>query len=96
MLYPDITPFDEDLLDVGDGQRIRWMQSGNPDGTPVLILHGGPGSGSSAGTRHYFDPKYYRIIQFDQRGCGGSLPHASEPAIDLAGNTTWHTIADIE
>lgn len=96
MLYPDITPFDEDLLDVGDGQRIRWMQSGNPDGTPVLILHGGPGSGSSAGTRRYFDPKYYRIIQFDQRGCGGSLPHASEPAIDLAGNTTWHTIADIE
>lgn len=95
MLYPDITPFDEDLLDVGDGQRIRWMQSGNPDGTPVLILHGGPGSGSSAGTRRYFDPKYYRIIQFDQRGCGGSLPHASEPAIDLAGNTTWHTIADI-
>lgn len=96
MLYPDITPFDEELLDVGDGQRIRWMQSGNPDGTPVLILHGGPGSGSSAGTRRYFDPKYYRIIQFDQRGCGGSLPHASEPAIDLAGNTTWHTIADIE
>ncbi|MGV1794971.1 prolyl aminopeptidase [Rhizobium sp. A37_96] len=96
MLYPDITPFDEGLLDVGDGQRIHWMQSGTPDGTPVLILHGGPGSGSSAGTRRYFDPQHYRIIQFDQRGCGGSLPHASEPAIDLASNTTWHTVADIE
>nr|WP_245298153.1 hypothetical protein [Rhizobium miluonense] len=51
MLYPDITPFDEGLLDVGDSQRIFWMQSGNPAGIPVLILHGGPGSGSSAGTR---------------------------------------------
>ncbi|MFK0165601.1 prolyl aminopeptidase [Rhizobium sp. NPDC090279] len=96
MLYPDITPFDEGLLEVGDGQRIYWMQSGNPRGVPVLILHGGPGSGSSAGTRRYFDPQYYRLIQFDQRGCGGSLPHASEPVVDLAANTTWHTIADIE
>ena len=96
MPYPDIIPFDEGLLEVGDGQRIYWVQSGNPEGTPVLILHGGPGSGSSAGTRRYFDPQYYRIIQFDQRGCGGSLPHASEPLIDLSANTTWHTIADIE
>jgi proline iminopeptidase len=96
MLYPDILPFDEGLLDVGDNNRIYWMLSGNPDGAPVLILHGGPGSGSSAGTRRYFDPDYYRIIQFDQRGCGASLPHASEPAIDLSTNTTWHSIADIE
>ena len=96
MLYPDTTPFDEGLLDVGDGQRIHWKLSGNPEGVPVLILHGGPGSGSSAGTRRYFDPQYYRIIQFDQRGCGGSLPHASEPAIDLSANTTWHSVADIE
>lgn len=96
MLYPDTIPFDEGLLEVGDGQRIHWTQSGNRQGRPVLILHGGPGSGSSAGTRRYFDPHYYRIIQFDQRGCGGSLPHASEPAIDLSANTTWHTIADIE
>ncbi len=96
MLYPDTIPFDEGLLEVGDGQRIHWTQSGNRKGRPVLILHGGPGSGSSAGTRRYFDPHYYRIIQFDQRGCGGSLPHASEPAIDLSANTTWHTIADIE
>ena len=96
MLYPDTTPFAEGLLEVGDGQRIYWMQSGNLEGHPVLILHGGPGSGSSAGTRRYFDPQYYRIIQFDQRGCGGSLPHASEPAIDLTANTTWHTVEDIE
>ncbi|WP_200863289.1 prolyl aminopeptidase [Rhizobium freirei] len=96
MLYPDITPFDEGLLDVGDGQRIFWMQSGNPAGMPVLVLHGGPGSGSSAGTRRYFDPQHYRIIQFDQRGCGNSLPHASEPGIDLSDNTTWHSVADIE
>ncbi|AYG66328.1 MULTISPECIES: prolyl aminopeptidase [unclassified Rhizobium] len=96
MLYPDTTPFDEGLLDVGDSQRICWMLSGNPEGIPVLILHGGPGSGSSAGTRRYFDPQYYRIIQFDQRGCGGSHPHASEPAIALSANTTWHSITDIE
>ena len=96
MLYPDTTPFDEGLLDVGDGQRIFWMQSENPEGMPVLILHGGPGSGSSAGTRRYFDPQHYRIIQFDQRGCGNSLPHASEPEIDMSKNTTWHSVADIE
>lgn len=96
MLNPDTTPFDNGLLEVGDAQRIYWMQSGNPEGAPVLILHGGPGSASSAGTRCYFDPHYYRIIQFDQRGCGNSLPHASEPAVDLSANTTWHTIADIE
>ncbi len=96
MLYPDITPFAEGLLEAGDGQRIFWMQSGNPAGIPVLILHGGPGSGSSAGTRRYFDPQHYRIIQFDQRGCGNSLPHASEPDVDLLTNTTWHSIADIE
>ena len=96
MPYPDITPYDDGLLEVGDSQWIYWMQSGNPEGAPVLVLHGGPGSGSSVGTRRYFDPEYYRIIQFDQRGCGGSLPHASEPGIDLSANTTWHTIADIE
>ncbi len=96
MLYPDTVPFDDGLLDVGDGQRIYWMLSGNPEGMPVLILHGGPGSGSSAATRRYFDPQYYLIVQFDQRGCGRSLPHASEPVIDLSHNTTWHIIADIE
>ncbi|NKJ05704.1 prolyl aminopeptidase [Rhizobium sp. SG741] len=96
MLYPEIIPYDQGLLEVGDGQRIFWMQSGNPQGMPVVILHGGPGSGSSAGARRYFDPQYYRIIQFDQRGCGESFPHASEPSIDLSANTTWHSVADIE
>ncbi|MGV1757504.1 prolyl aminopeptidase [Rhizobium sp. A22-96] len=96
MLYPDLVSYDEGLLDVGDGQRVFWTQSGNPEGLPVLMLHGGPGSGSSASTRRYFDPQHYRIIQFDQRGCGNSVPHASEPEIDMSANTTWHTVADIE
>lgn len=95
-LYPEIEPYDQGMLDVGDANSIYWMQSGNPNGVPVVILHGGPGSGSSAGARRFFDPQHYRIIQFDQRGCGKSLPHASEPEIDLFANTTWHLVADIE
>jgi proline iminopeptidase len=95
-LYPEIGPHDQGLLDVGDASFVHWMQSGNPNGIPVVILHGGPGSGSSAGARRFFDPRHYRIIQFDQRGCGNSLPHASEPEIDLSANTTWHLVADIE
>ncbi|MDL2407308.1 prolyl aminopeptidase [Rhizobium calliandrae] len=95
-LFPEIEPYDHGMLDVGDAQNIRWMQSGNPNGVPVVILHGGPGSGSSAGTRRFFNPQHYRIIQFDQRGCGGSLPHASEPEADLCANTTWHLVDDIE
>jgi proline iminopeptidase len=94
--YPEIQPYGEGMLDVGDGNSIRWMQSGNPEGIPVVVLHGGPGSGSSAGTRRFFDPLHYRIVQFDQRGCGGSLPHASRPAVDLSANTTWQLVADIE
>jgi len=95
-LYPEIEPYDQGMLDVGDAHSIRWMQSGNPNGVPVVVLHGGPGSGSSASARRFFDPEYYRIIQFDQRGCGGSLPHASDPAADLSANTTWHLVGDIE
>ncbi|MEZ2219504.1 prolyl aminopeptidase [Rhizobium sp. RCC_161_2] len=95
-LYPEIEPYDQGLLDVGDANSVHWMQSGNPNGIPVIILHGGPGSGSSAGARRFFDPRHYRIIQFDQRGCGSSLPHASEPEADLSANTTWHLVADIE
>lgn len=95
-LYPEIEPYDRGMLDVGDANSIHWMQSGNPGGVPALILHGGPGSGSSASIRRFFDPAHYRIVQFDQRGCGGSLPHASEPEVDLASNTTWHLLADIE
>lgn len=95
-LYPEIDPHDHGLLDVGDGHRIYWEVCGNPRGKPVIVIHGGPGSGCSAGMRRFFDPAAYRIVLFDQRNCGRSLPHASDPAVDLATNTTPHLIADIE
>ncbi|CAN5506551.1 prolyl aminopeptidase [soil metagenome] len=94
--YPAIDPYEEGLLDVGDGQRIYWEASGNPHGKPALVIHGGPGSGSAPGLRRYFDPSAYRIVLFDQRGCGRSTPHASDPATDLALITTDHLLADIE
>jgi proline iminopeptidase len=84
------------MLDVGDGQRIYWEQTGNPDGKPALILHGGPGSGSSPSFPLMFDADRYRIVQFDQRGCGRSTPTAADPAVDLSTNTTAHLIADCE
>ena len=90
-LYPSIDPFDQRMLDVGDGHRIYVEQCGNPDGVPVIVLHGGPGGGCSPAMRRYFDPAHYRIILFDQRGCGRSRPHASVEA-----NTTWHLVRDIE
>jgi proline iminopeptidase len=94
--FPAIEPYATGMLDVGDGQRIYWEASGNPDGKPALALHGGPGSGMSPGRRRSFDPDVYRFVQFDQRGCGRSTPPASDPATDLATNTTQHLIADIE
>lgn len=94
--YPPIEPYDSGMLEVGDGNRIAWEVSGVPDGVPALVLHGGPGSGAGPGWRRYFDPSAYRIIVFDQRGCGSSTPHASDPATDIATNTTDHLIADIE
>lgn len=90
-LYPPIEPFDQRQIDVGDGHRIFLEQCGNPDGVPVLVLHGGPGGGCSPAMRRYFDPGHYRVILFDQRGCGRSRPHASVEA-----NTTWHLVDDIE
>lgn len=95
-LYPPIEPHDSGMLDVGDGHRIAWEVSGNPGGRPVVFLHGGPGGGSDPVYRRFFDPSRYRIVVFDQRGCGRSTPHASEPGADLATNTTWHLVADIE
>ncbi|WFU10626.1 prolyl aminopeptidase [Rhizobium sp. CB3090] len=95
-LYAQIEPYDQGMLDIGDGHSICWTQSGNPKGVPVVVLHGGPGSCSSASTRRFFDLEHYRIIQFDQRGCGGSRPHASEPKANLSANTTWHLVEDIE
>ena len=90
-LYPPIDPFDQRVMDVGDGHRIYVEQCGNPQGIPVVVLHGGPGGGCSPAMRRYFDPAVYRVVLFDQRGCGRSRPHASTDA-----NTTWHLIADIE
>ncbi|SHF62637.1 prolyl aminopeptidase [Streptoalloteichus hindustanus] len=94
--FPDIEPHAHGLLDVGDGNHIYWETSGNPDGKPVLCVHGGPGSGGKRGSRKAFDPDAYRIILFDQRGCGQSRPHASDPAVSLDHNTTEHLIADME
>jgi proline iminopeptidase len=95
-VYPEIEPYESGLLAVGDGQEIYWETSGNPDGKPAVFLHGGPGGGSKPDNRRLFDPARYRIVVFDQRGCGRSLPHASDPSADLSTNTTWHLVADIE
>jgi len=90
-LYAPIDPFDQRMIDVGDGHTVYVEQAGNPDGVPVVVLHGGPGGGCSPAMRRYFDPSVYRVILFDQRGCGRSRPHASVTA-----NTTWHLVSDIE
>ncbi|MDP4032707.1 MAG: prolyl aminopeptidase [Pseudorhodobacter sp.] len=90
-LYPPVDPFDQRVIDVGDGHKIYVEQCGRPDGIPVLVLHGGPGGGCSPAMRRYFDPSVYRVVLFDQRGCGRSRPHAS-----VSDNTTWHLIRDIE
>jgi proline iminopeptidase len=84
------------MLDVGAGNRVYWEACGNPLGKPALVLHGGPGSGCTPGMRRFFDPARYRVILFDQRNCGRSTPHASDPATSLAANTTVHLVADIE
>jgi proline iminopeptidase len=94
--YPEIEPYDSGMLDVGDGQHLYWEASGNPTGKPVVFLHGGPGAEVSPRHRRAFDPAKYRIILFDQRGSGKSRPHASDPGYNLAVNTTWHLVADIE
>lgn len=95
-LYPPIEPHDEGMLDVGDGNLMHWDVSGNPAGLPAVVVHGGPGSGCSPRTRRYFDPERYRIVQFDQRNCGLSTPHASSLDADLRHNTTHHLVADME
>ncbi|WP_201833060.1 prolyl aminopeptidase [Microvirga zambiensis] len=89
--YPEIEPYDHGMLDVGDGHHVYWELCGNPAGKPVVFLHGGPGGGCTPTQRRLFDPKKYRILLFDQRGCGRSRPYAS-----LDANTTWHLVADIE
>ncbi|MEK0266895.1 alpha/beta fold hydrolase [Stenotrophomonas rhizophila] len=90
-LYPAITPYDVGTLKVDDRHTLYVEQCGNPDGKPVVMLHGGPGGGCSDKMRQFHDPSKYRIILFDQRGAGRSTPHA-----DLVDNTTWDLVADIE
>ena len=90
-LYPEIEAYRTGRLKVSDLHEIYFEESGNPNGKPVVFLHGGPGGGSEPKQRRYFDPKAYRIVLFDQRGCGKSTPHAS-----LEENTTWDLVADIE
>ncbi len=91
ILYPEIGIYEQNMLDVGSGHRLYIEQSGNRKGIPVLFVHGGPGGGSQPWQRRFFDPERYRIILFDQRGCGRSLPHAS-----LEDNHTWALVDDME
>lgn len=94
--YPDVEPNESGLLHTGDGNLVYWETCGNPDGVPALIVHGGPGSGCTAGARRSLDPARFRIVLFDQRNCGRSRPHASDPAADMRLNTTGHLLADME
>jgi len=89
--YPPIEPYHVGRLPVGDGHELYFEQCGNPEGLPVVFLHGGPGSGSSPQHRRLFDPTQYRIVLFDQRGCGRSTPLGS-----LDANDTWHLVDDLE
>lgn len=90
-LYPPIEPYESGWIEVGDGHEVYWELSGNPEGKPAVFLHGGPGGGCSSIHRQFFDPDRYRLLLFDQRGCGRSRPYAC-----LDANTTWHLVADIE
>jgi proline iminopeptidase len=90
-LYPPIEPYNSGMLRVSPLHTLYFEESGNPKGKPVVFLHGGPGAGTNPRCRRFFDPKKYRIVLFDQRGCGKSRPYAS-----LDANTTWHLVADIE
>jgi proline iminopeptidase len=95
-LYPPIEPYEHGMLDVGDGNLVYWETCGNPDGKPAVMVHGGPGQGCAPRMRRMFDPQRYKAVLFDQRGCGRSIPHASDPATDLRHNTTDHLVADME
>ena len=90
-LYPELEPFDSGMLKVSALHTLYYEQSGNPHGKPAVFVHGGPGGGTSPKCRRFFDPAVYRIVLFDQRGCGKSVPHA-----ELVGNTTWDLVADME
>ena len=91
LLYPEIEPYQKGHFRVSELHEIYVEECGNPDGQPVLFLHGGPGAGFSTFHRRIFNPEHFRIILFDQRGAGQSRPHA-----ELRENTTWDLVADIE
>src|SRR4029453_4912793 len=91
-LYPPIEPYASGMLDVGDGQQIYWEECGNPPGKPVVFLHGGPGGGIQPKVRRLFDPARYRIVLFDQRGCGRSRPPPREFGADLSTNPPGHLV----
>ena len=95
-LYPEIDPYEHGMLEVDGGDLIYWESCGNPRGKPAIVLHGGPGSGCVPWHRRLFDPNAYRLVLFDQRGCGRSKPHASDPDTRLTNNKTFNLIADIE
>lgn len=90
-LYPRLDPYAQGWLEVSDVHTLHYEECGNPDGKPVVVVHGGPGGGKKADDRRYFDPEVYRVVLFDQRGCGKSKPHA-----ELQENTTWDLVADME
>jgi proline iminopeptidase len=90
-LYPEIAPYNKGQLKVSELHEIYFEECGNPEGPPVLMVHGGPGGGSNPTMRRFHDPAHYRIILLDQRGCGRSTPHA-----ELKENTTWDLVSDME
>jgi proline iminopeptidase len=90
-LFPEIEPYAAGMLTLGGGHEMYWEECGNPDGMPIVFLHGGPGAGAAAAHRRFFDPRHYRIVIFDQRGCGRSRPFAA-----VHDNTTDHLVADLE
>ncbi|MFE9427575.1 prolyl aminopeptidase [Kitasatospora sp. NPDC006697] len=94
--YPPVEPYEQGVLDTGDGNLLHWEVCGNPAGRPAVVFHGGPGSGAGPFWRRLFDPAAYRVVLFDQRGCGRSTPDAADPETSLAANTTAHLIADAE
>lgn len=95
-LFPEIEPHDYGHMDAGDGNKVYWEVCGNPVGKPAVAVHGGPGSGCTPMHRRFFDPSLYRIVLFDQRGSGRSIPHAGDEGTSLEHNTTSHLVQDME